>query len=90
MRYDQFAFTAVELSTSKYFNFHDFWIDFGLRFGLITIIYLTYKLTVFNMLKGKLWLGVLFGLLLLNTTFATSGILLTALIVRFFPVSHTG
>jgi hypothetical protein len=70
------AFTEQERSESIYFNFHDFWIDFGLRFGLIAVVGLIYCLTVQQMVIGRVWSGVLFGMLLLNSTFAVSGLIL--------------
>ncbi len=85
--YDQTAFSIKEISSSTYFNLHDFWIDFGLRFGLLPIVYLLYRLVLFHIIKGRPWHGVLFGLLILNTTFATSGLIFSVLIIKFFPTS---
>jgi hypothetical protein len=83
--FDQTAFSEQELSSSTFYNLHDFWIDYGLRFGLLPIAYLIYQIVLREMHNSRTWHGVLFGMLLLNTTFATSGILLTALLVRFLP-----
>lgn len=82
------AFTDIELNSSTYFNFHDFWIDFGLRFGLLPIICLLFVLIFFPMIRGEIMRGILHGLVLLNATFSTSGILLIALLVRFWPLEH--
>lgn len=83
--FDQTAFSEQEINSSTFYNLHDFWIDFGLRFGLLPLAYLTYQIVLREMQNSRPWHGVLFGMLLLNTTFATSGLLLTALLVRFLP-----
>jgi hypothetical protein len=83
--YDNDAFTDTELYTSIYYNFHDFWIDYGLRFGLLSVIYLIYKLIIKKMLEGEIMIGAFYGIVLLNTTFTASGLLLAAFIIRFFP-----
>lgn len=83
--FDQTAFSEQEINSSTFYNLHDFWIDFGLRFGLLPLAYLIYKVVLQEMRNNRPWHGVLFGMLLLNTTFATSGLLLTALLVRFLP-----
>lgn len=83
--FDQTAFSENEINSSTYFGFHDFWIDFGLRFGMLPIIYLLFRLTLFPMWRKYYVEGALFGLILINTTFATSGILLIALLVRLWP-----
>ncbi len=83
--FDQTAFSENEIISSTYFNFHDFWIDFGLRFGVLPIIYMFFCLTQILMWRKFYIKGMLFGLVLINTTFATSGILLMALLVRLWP-----
>jgi len=87
--YDQTAFSTEEIRTSTYFNLHDFWIDYGLRFGLVPVLLVMFSLSVRQMWRGRPWQGVLFGVLLINTTFSTSGLLLTALLVRCFPRDAT-
>jgi hypothetical protein len=82
---DQTAFSEQEINSFTFYNLHDFWIDFGLRFGLLPIAYLIYQLVFREMHYGRPWHGVIFGVLLLNITFATSGLLLTALLLRFLP-----
>lgn len=83
--FDQTAFSENEIVTSTFYNLHDFWIDFGLRFGLLPLAYLIYQTVLREIQHNYPWHGVLFGMVLLNTTFATSGLLLTALLVRFLP-----
>lgn len=85
--YDQTAFSVEEINSSNYYNLHDFWIDFGLRFGLFPIVYVVYKVVLQQISNNRPWHGFLFFMLLINTTFATSGILLTALLIRFMPHS---
>jgi hypothetical protein len=81
----QYAFTVEELASGTFFNLHDFWIDFGLRFGLLPIFAIIYILVIRQISKGFYAAGFWFGLLLFNVTFATSGLLLTAMMVRFWP-----
>lgn len=78
----QSAFSATELQTSQYFNLHDFWIDFGLRFGLIPVAYVIYCVAIRETACRGNWLGVVYGVLLVNSTFATTGILLTIVLWR--------
>lgn len=80
--FDQTAFSAAELNTSLYANLHDFWIDFGLRFGLLAVLYTLFITSLKPILDSRYKEGALIGVLLLNTTFAMTGILLTALFVR--------
>ena len=82
---DNTAFSDEELSNSVYFSLHDYWTDLGLRFGLLAVILIMYIVSIKQMLLGRLVCGILFGLLLLNTFFATSGMIFTALIVKFYP-----
>jgi hypothetical protein len=83
--FDQTAFSEKEIISSTFYNLHDFWIDFGLRFGLLPLAYIIYRTILREMLYNYPWHGVLFGILLLNTTFATSGMILTALLAKFLP-----
>lgn len=88
--FDQTAFSEQEITSSTFYNFHDFWIDFGLRFGLLPVIYLILSSTLIEMWRGSIIKGILLGFLLINTTFAISGILLTALLFRFWPFDLSG
>lgn len=73
------AFSKQELNAREYFNLHDMWIDFGLRFGLIGILYVFWKLVIQKFLNGHYFAGMLLGLLYLNATFAWTGVLLLIL-----------
>lgn len=79
------AYSAEELNSGVYFGLHDFWTDFGLRFGFLTVILLTYFVSIKQMLLGRPVCGVLFCILLLNTFFSTAGMIFTALIIKFYP-----
>lgn len=79
------AFTVEELNNSVYFNLHDFWTDFGLRFGLITVVFITYLVSIKQILFGQKICGILFGILLFNAFFSTAGMIFMALIIKFYP-----
>jgi hypothetical protein len=79
------AFSADEIRSGIFFNFHDIWIDVGFRFGLIFVFFIMYKLILKNILNRNYGAAIFFGLLLINTSFSTTGIILTSLIIRFFP-----
>jgi hypothetical protein len=83
--HDQTAFSSIEIENSIYFNFHDAWIDYGVRFGLIPVLLLLYLLVMRHMINGQPMKGIFFGILLLNTSFATGGILMIFLFAKFFP-----
>lgn len=85
--YEQTAFSDDEIRSAHYFNFHDFWIDFGLRFGLVPVAWILWRLVAHEMGRGRTWRGVFFGLLLLNATFSSAGLIFTAMAVRFFPLA---
>ena len=83
--YNDTAFTDEELNNSVYFNLHDYWTDFGLRFGLIIVVFTMYFVSVKQIILGRLVCGILFSILLFNTFFATAGMIFTALIIKFYP-----
>ena len=43
---DQSAFSEQEINYSTFYNLHDFWIDFGLRFGLLPLAYVINKIVL--------------------------------------------
>jgi hypothetical protein len=86
VEYNDTAYSVEELNNSVYFGLHDYWTDLGLRFGFITAVYILYLVSIKQMLIGRLVCGILFGLLLLNTFFATTGLIFTALIIKFYPI----
>lgn len=77
------AFSPKEIQTSTFFGFHDFWIDFGLRFGFGLVLIFFLRTVVSHILKGQPLNAILFGMLILNTTFSTQGIILTYLILNY-------
>jgi len=85
---DNDAFSDKELYTSIYYNLHDFWIDYGLRFGLLSVICIIYKLIIEKMIRGEIIMGIFYGILLLNTTFTTSGLLMTTFMIRFISENN--
>jgi len=88
--FEQTAFSQEELTSGVFYNFHDAWIEFGVRFGLVPVFLLFYTLVIRQILEGRAIVAFIFGILLINVTFATSGILLAALIIRFFPQQSEG
>jgi hypothetical protein len=76
------AFSDRELLESRFFRLHDAWIYFGLRLGLVFVVF-AYGLFIRAMLsssRDKMLLGCL-GLLMLNTaTFSIAGLFMTALV----------
>lgn len=83
---DWTAFSAQELISATFYNFHDYWVDFGLRFGLVFVIYLFFILALLPMFRGQILQGIMFGLVLLNATFATEGIIFLALLAWLWPL----
>ena len=86
VKYDTFAFTAQELETGYYYNFHDFWIDIPIRFGLVSILILFYIMT-FNLIKNPhsetiFFYSLLLFVMLTCQFFSTSGLLLISIFFR--------
>lgn len=78
------AFSDAELLSAKYYRLHDAWIYFGLRLGLVFIVFAYSYLAraLMDKSRGTVLLGS-FGLILLNSaTFSISGLLMTALVVK--------
>ena len=77
---NQTAFSSDELNSGIFYNFHDFWVDFGLRFGLLNCIFLIYLvtrryLTGFN----NSFVNTSLLILIFTTFFSSAGILLIAI-----------
>jgi hypothetical protein len=81
----QQAFTAEEISSGRFFNLHDFWVDFGLRFGVVAVAYVVFIFIIRQMRCGFLWTGMWFGLLIFNATFSTAGLLLITVLYLYWP-----
>ena len=87
VRYGQYAFSREELQTATFFNFHDYWVDFGLRFGLAFVAFVTYRATFFQFARDRAWAGVVLGLVLLNASFSMGGLLLCLALYRLSGAS---
>jgi hypothetical protein len=77
---NQTAFSSDELNSGIFYNFHDFWVDFGLRFGLLNCIFLIYLvtrryLTGFN----NSFVNTSLLILIFTSFFSSPGILLIAI-----------
>lgn len=63
---DQAAFSLKELSTGYFYNFHDFWVDIGLRFGLLPlsafILWFSVRRPAQSREGNALWLLVFIGI----------------------------
>lgn len=81
----QTAFSDNELGSNVFFNFHDIWIEIAIRFGFVVVLFIFFYFSFWEIFFGSKPKGFLFGMLLINSTFSTLGILFTTLIIRFFP-----
>ena len=79
----QSAFSQEEINTNIFFNLHDYWTDYGLRFGLIAVIAIIFFVSIRPMLNGEYFIGIFLGVLLICTTYSGSGILILILLIRF-------
>ena len=86
--YNWSSFSPEEINSGVFYNLHDYWTDFGLRFGLIPIFYFFYRFSIYEILKGDRLRGVILGMLLLNATYSMAGLILTSLFFRFFPARY--
>jgi len=84
VNYWQSAFSQEEIQSNYFYNLHDYWIDFGLRFGLLSVLIVLYLVSIGQMLKGNIFYGIMMGCLLINVTYSGSGIILVALMHKFY------
>ncbi len=74
------AFSIEELTNRYFYNLHDTWIDLGLRFGLLSIVF--YYLLIFRNFWSKVAVQRIFGpvlfVLFSCSTFSTPGLILIA------------
>lgn len=81
---DQSAFSARELNSGYFFNFHDVWVDVGLRFGLlpltIFVIWVLRLKPVGNRSGTGIWLLILIGIF--SAFYGTSGLISIAVLIR--------
>lgn len=76
------AFTAQEIRDGLFFNFHDIWIDFGLRFGVITLIFIALGLVKILSDPSTRIMGAVFIMILINATFSIAGIFMAVLFYK--------
>ena len=79
------SFSSQEMSSSIYFNFHDIWLDLGLRFGLLAVILISVIFIVGLSRHDHYKKYFLIIFFFINAAFSTSGLLLTALIYQYWP-----
>lgn len=75
------AFSATELRTSYFYNFHDVWTDVGLRFGLLPLLVIMLPV-LRSVVSGRIQessSAMILIVLVLNAFFSTQGLVLTAL-----------
>lgn len=79
------AFSSQEIYSGKYYNLHDTWIDFGLRFGLLAVLacyFFIFKKLKDKKVDSKISSAILF-ILFTCASFSSSGLILIA---YFFKV----
>ncbi len=81
----QTAFSNEELYTRIFYNFHDVHIDFGLRFGILSIAFVFYKLIYYftNLSSNEKYFSPFLICLIFTMFFSTSGLLLITLFYIF-------
>lgn len=84
VNFDQTAFSATELLSGYFFNFHDVWVDVGLRFGLLPLtfffIWVLRLKPVGNRSGTGIWLLTLVGIF--SAFYGTSGLISIAVLLR--------
>jgi hypothetical protein len=79
------SFSSQEIYNHKYYNLHDTWIDFGLRFGLLSVLvcyFFMYKKMKSKNVDLRISSAILF-ILFTCASFSSSGLILIA---YFFKV----
>ena len=83
VNYFQSAFSQEEINSNTYFNLHDYWIDYGLRFGLIPVLLILFYVAISPMLLGNTYTGIFNGVMLVCITYSGSGMLILALLLKY-------
>lgn len=76
------AFSNKELTSGIFYNFHDFWTDYGTRFGLLFVVLILFFLIKHILLSKnnvQIFYSLLIFVLVLCQFFSTSGIILITL-----------
>ncbi|MCZ4336719.1 hypothetical protein [Shewanella colwelliana] len=82
------AFSYKELSTHFFYNFHDLWIDIGLRFGLIAVVlFVVYLASLFS--KGDKNLALMVLVLVFCSFFNTAGLIFISLLIMALRCSSS-
>jgi len=88
VKFDQTAFTRKEIITKEFFNFHDPWIDIGLRIGLLPLLIITFKyLSDYykyfkNNKKKDIFLSSVVLILMINAWFQVIGLIVIFVIYK--------
>ena len=77
------AFSAEEVKTSTYFNFHDIWIDFGIRWRDVYLNNLVCIWRDYTRRQDYLRTFLLI-ICIINATFSISGLIFTSIIALTF------
>ena len=83
-QFNQTAYTDKELITGTFYNMHDFWTDYGLRFGLLNITLFLFFL-ISKIIRSKnnntIFIFMVSFVLTLCAFFSVSGIIMNFLIL---------
>ena len=82
------AFSKYEIQTSTYFNFHDIWIDFSVRFGLLISVIILIALWLDYLKNGDHFRTFLLIFCIINSTYSISGLIFTSLLALAFHPSN--
>lgn len=81
---NQSAFSAQELNSNYFFNFHDVWVDLGLRFGLLPltlfVVWLVRLRPTSNCPQTAIWILAFIGVF--SAFFGVSGLISIAILLR--------
>ena len=78
---EQSAFSKEELKNNIFYNFHDSWVDIGLRFGLSFIIFFIYRFSCVLRINNSMIRTNSFMIIMLSfcAFFSTSGLILISI-----------
>lgn len=85
------AFSAEELNSRRYYNLHDTWIDLGLRFGLVSIMFSYFYIFRWIYFRKNLVVQISAALLIVLfscITYSTQGLLILSFIFYFAKVEY--
>lgn len=81
----QTAFSAQELTSNTYYNFHDVWVDIGLRFGLapMFIFLIWFFKNNASAISANLSISLVTIVGFVSAFYGISGLMLTAMLIRY-------